>query len=78
MLFRSALEEMFQEPFRVPLLLRKYMAFGNARVVSVSLARDFNQICEILMHCDLTGLSPQQRDVFVIDDLRPVWSSQRL
>jgi hypothetical protein len=73
-----ALEETFQEPFRVPLLLRKYMAFGNARVVGLSLARDFNQICEILMHCDLNGLKPQQRDIFVIDDLRPVWNNQRL
>ncbi|MEB3156166.1 MAG: GNAT family N-acetyltransferase [Cyanobacteriota bacterium] len=68
-----SLEQTFQEPFRVPLLLKKYMAFGNARVVGVSLARDFNQICEILMHCDLAGLLPHQRRVLVVDDLRPVW-----
>ena len=69
-----ALEGEFQEPFRAPLLLRKYMAFGNARVAGVSLARDFNQICEILMHCDLPHLLPHQRRVLVVDSLRPVWS----
>ncbi|MEB3335306.1 MAG: GNAT family N-acetyltransferase [Cyanobacteriota bacterium] len=67
------LEQEFQEPFRVPLLVRKYMAFGNARVAGLSLAKDFNQICEILMHCDLPGLLPHQRRVLIINDLRPVW-----
>lgn len=67
------LEEHCQEPFRVPVLLRRYMQFGNARVVNVSLARDFNQITEILMHCDLTMLSQRQRRTLVVDDLRPVW-----
>lgn len=71
-----ALEQAFQEPFRVPLLLRKYMAFGNARVAGVSLAKDFNQICEILMHCDLPQLLPQQRRVLVVETLRPVWQDQ--
>lgn len=68
-----SLEQAFQEPFRAPLLLKKYVAFGNARVVGVSLARDFNQICEILMHCDLSRLLPQQRRVLLVEDLRPVW-----
>lgn len=67
------LEQEFQEPFRVPLLVKKYMAFGNARVAGVSLAKDFNQICEILMHCDLAGLLPNQRRVLMIEKLRPVW-----
>jgi hypothetical protein len=67
------LERDFQEPFRAPLLLRKYMAFGNARVAGVSLARDFNQIGEILMHCDLSRLLPHQRRVLVVENLRPVW-----
>lgn len=69
-----ALEQAFQEPFRVPLLLKKYMTFGNARVVGVSLAKDFNQIGEILMHSDLTQLMPPQRRVLVVEDLQPVWA----
>jgi hypothetical protein len=62
-----------QETFRVPLLLKKYMVFGNAHVAGVSLAKDFNQICEILMHCDLTQLSPQQHRILVMANLLPVW-----
>jgi hypothetical protein len=69
----SNLQKEFQDDFRVPLLLRKYMSFGNARVVGLSLAKDFNQICEILMHCDLTQLNPQQRQLFVLDPILPVW-----
>ncbi|MEB3259315.1 MAG: GNAT family N-acetyltransferase [Cyanobacteriota bacterium] len=70
-----SLEQTFQEPFRVPVLLRKYMTFGNARVAGVSLAKDFNQIGEILMHCELERLLPHQRRVLVVDDLRPVWTN---
>jgi hypothetical protein len=69
------LEEGCQEPFRVPVLLRRYMQFGNAGVVNLSLARDFNQITEILMHCDLNKLSQRQRDSFVVKDLLPVWNN---
>ena len=71
-----SLEQAFQEPFRAPLLLKKYMLFGNARVAGVSLAKDFNQICEILMHCDLSSLDTQQRRMLVVDNLRPVWQGQ--
>jgi hypothetical protein len=67
------LEQTMQEPFRAPVLLRRYMQFGNARVVGLSLARDFNQITEILMHCDLDGLTPRQRRSFVVPSLRSVW-----
>lgn len=70
------LEQEFQEPFRAPLLLKKYMAFGNARVAGLSLAKDFNQICEILMHCDFGSLDSQQRRMLRVDNLRPVWQSQ--
>jgi hypothetical protein len=42
-------------------------------VAGVSLAKDFNQICEILMHCDLSRLLPHQRRVLQVEDLRPVW-----
>lgn len=67
------LEREFQEPFRAPLLLRKYMVFGNARVAGVSLAKDFNQICEILMHSDLSRLLLHQRRALLVNQLRPVW-----
>ena len=67
------LEERYQEPFRVPVLMRRYAQLGNARVVGLSLARDFNQITEILMHCALDQLTPRQRRRFVVDDLVPVW-----
>lgn len=71
------LEEAFQEPFRVPVLLRRYMQFGNARVAGLSLARDFNQITEILMHCELEKLSLRQRSRLVVEDLVPVWRGLR-
>lgn len=70
------LEQRHQEPFRVPVLMRRYAQFGNARVVGLSLARDFNQITEILMHCELERLSPRQRSRLVVEDLVPVWRGQ--
>ena len=71
------LEQHFEEPFRAPLLLKKYTSFGNAKVISLSLARDFNQICEILMRCDLSKLQPKQRKELVVKNLIPVWKSAR-
>lgn len=68
------LEERYQEPFRVPTLLRAYAQFGNARVAGLSLAKDFNQITEILMHCDLNRLDSRQRRRLVVEGLRKVWS----
>ncbi len=67
------LEERYQEPFRVPILMRCYSQFGNAQVVGLSLARDFNQITEILMHADLRGLTGRQQRRLVVPDLRRVW-----
>ena len=69
------LEQQFEEPFRAPLLLQKYMHFGNAKVIGLSLARDFNQICEILMRCDLRALRPYQQKELIINDLIPVWET---
>jgi len=65
------LRERYQEPFQVPVLLRRYRQLGNARVMGLSLARDFNQITEILMHCDLRQLSARQRRSFVVELLIP-------
>lgn len=69
----QCLAERYQIPFRVPVLLRRYFQFGNAHVVGLSLAKDFNQITEILLHCDLTQLRPRQHERFVVSSLQPVW-----
>jgi hypothetical protein len=53
--------------------MRRYAQFGNARVVGLSLARDFNQITEILMHCALDRLTARHRRRLVVEDLVPVW-----
>lgn len=71
------LEGQYQEPFRVPVLMRRYAQFGNARVAGLSLALDFNQITEILMHCELEKLSLRQRSRLVVEDLVPVWRGLR-
>ena len=69
------LEQQFEEPFRAPLLLQKYMSFGNAKVIGLSLARDFNQICEILMRCDLNQLRPNQQKELIVSNLIPAWET---
>ena len=69
------LEQTFQESFRAPLLLKKYIRFGNAQAISLSLARDFNQICEILMRCDLNQLRPRQHKEFVVNNIIPIWEN---
>jgi len=69
------LEQQFEEPFRAPLLLKKYMSFGNAKVIGLSLARDFNQICEILMRCDLNQLRPNQQKELIVNNLIPAWET---
>jgi len=69
------LEQTFQESFRAPLLLKKYIRFGNAQAIGLSLARDFNQICEILMRCDLNQLRPRQHKEFVVNNIIPTWEN---
>jgi hypothetical protein len=69
------LEQTFQESFRAPLLLQKFKRFGNAQVISLSLARDFNQICEILMRCDLNQLRPNQQKELIVNNLIPAWET---
>jgi hypothetical protein len=72
------LEQEFEEPFRAPLLLQKYMSFGNAKVIGLSLARDFNQICEILMRCDLNQLRQHQQKELIVNNLIPAWERSTL
>ena len=54
------------DSFRLPVLLRQYFNLMEARVCNLSLARDFNQITEILMSADLKRL-PEERLRFFID-----------
>jgi hypothetical protein len=52
--------------FRLPVLLRQYINLMEARVRNLSLARDFNQITEILMAADLRRI-PASRLMHFID-----------
>ena len=54
------------DDFRLPVLLRQYFNLMEARVCGLSLAKDFNQITEILMSADLSRL-PEERLRFFID-----------
>ena len=61
------------DTFRLPVLLRQYFNLMEARVCGLSLAKDFNQITEILMSADLSRL-PEERLRFFIDvDHNPVY-----
>jgi len=67
------LRQQWGENFNFPVLLRKYSSFGNAHVLGLSLAKDFNQVVEILMHCNLNSLTPKQRHFFLVENLKQVW-----
>ena len=54
------------DSFRLPVLLRQYINLMEAEVCDLSLARDFNQITEILMAAELTSL-PRERLHYFID-----------
>jgi hypothetical protein len=66
----QALEQQIRDEldpaFRLPVLLRQYINLMEARVRNLSLARDFNQITEILMAADL-GRIPRRRLSHFID-----------
>ncbi len=59
--------------FRLPVLLRQYINLMEARVRNLSLARDFNQITEILMAADLRQIPSQRLNHFVAFDHAPVY-----
>ncbi len=73
LILERAIRQQWGEGFSLPVLLRKYSSFGNAKVIALSLAKDFNQIVEILMHCDLATLSAKQRRFFLVEDVKEVW-----
>ena len=53
------------EAFRLPVLLRQYFNLMQAQVCNLSLAKDFNQITEILMAADLRRLPPERLALFI-------------
>ena len=68
-----AIRQQHSDNFRLPVLLRQYVNLMEAKVCDLSLARDFNQITEILMAADLSRL-PKDRLAFFIDvDHQPVY-----
>ena len=68
-----AIRQEQSDSFRLPVLLRQYFNLMEAKVCDLSLARDFNQITEILMAADLTRL-PEDRLAFFIDvDHHPIY-----
>ena len=68
-----AIRQEQSDDFRLPVLLRQYFNLMEAKVCNLSLARDFNQITEILMAADLARL-PKDRLAFFIDvEHQPVY-----
>jgi len=53
------------DAFRLPVLLRQYFNLMQAKVCDLSLAKDFNQITEILMAADLRDLPPERLALFI-------------
>ncbi len=73
----QALEQLIRdelEPsFRLPVLLRQYINLMEARVRNLSLARDFNQITEILMAADLRRIPSRRLSHFIDFAHQPVY-----
>lgn len=59
--------------FRLPVLLRQYINLMEARVRNLSLARDFNQITEILMAADLSLIPGRRLQHFIDFVHQPVY-----
>ena len=59
--------------FRLPVLLRQYFNLMGARVRNLSLARDFNQITEILMAAELQRIPSRRLQHFIDFAHEPVY-----
>jgi hypothetical protein len=59
--------------FRLPVLLRQYINLMGARVRNLSLARDFNQITEILMAAELQRIPSRRLQHFIDFPHQPVY-----
>lgn len=68
-----AIRQEHSDNFRLPVLLRQYFNLMEAKVCNLSLARDFNQITEILMAADLSHLPKDRLSFFIDVDHQPVY-----
>ena len=68
-----AIREEHSEDFRLPVLLRQYFNLMEAKVCDLSLAKDFNQITEILMAADLSHLPKDRLSYFIDVEHQPVY-----
>ncbi|MCB4377344.1 GNAT family N-acyltransferase [Synechococcus sp. MU1650] len=68
-----AIREEHSDDFRLPVLLRQYFNLMEAKVCDLSLAKDFNQITEILMAADLSRLPKDRLSFFIDVDHEPVY-----
>ena len=68
-----AIRQEHSDDFRLPVLLRQYFNLMEAKVCNLSLARDFNQITEILMAADLSHLPKDRLSFFIEVDHQPVY-----
>ncbi|MCP9884373.1 GNAT family N-acetyltransferase [Synechococcus sp. ATX 2A4] len=65
-----------QDEFRIPIIMKRYARMAGAKPIGLSVAKDFNQITEILMYCDLHELSPLQRRKLLDHDRHRGWLNQ--
>jgi hypothetical protein len=68
-----AIRQEHSDSFRLPVLLRQYFNLMEAKVCNLSLARDFNQITEILMAADLSRLPKDRLSFFIDVDHQPIY-----
>ncbi|BEV36766.1 GNAT family N-acetyltransferase [Synechococcus sp. M16CYN] len=68
-----AIRKQHAEDFRLPVLLRQYFNLVGAQVCDLSLAKDFNQITEILMVADLDSLPKERLNYFIDVPHQPVY-----
>ena len=68
-----AIRQEHSEDFRLPVLLRQYFNLMEAKVCDLSLAKDFNQITEILMAAVLSDLPKERLGFFIEVDHQPVY-----
>ena len=61
------------DAFRLPVLLRQYINLMEAEVCDLSLAKDFNQITEILMAAELRSLPKERLHYFIDVPHQPIY-----
>lgn len=62
-----------EDNFRIPIIMKRYVRMAGAKPIGLSIAKDFNQITEILMYCDVQALSPLQRRKLLHHDRDLSW-----